>query len=366
MDSYAMLAQVMMDSIARYQEGLMKTQELMGKNDVRVGSTPHDVIYVGRKIRLLHYKPVTDAKNLHPIPVIVTYALINKHYILDLQEDRSFVGNLIKQGFDVYMVDWGTPEPIDKHLTFDDYVGRYLDRLVDMVRDRSGAEKVTLLGYCQGGTMSTMYTTLKQEKVANLVTIAPVIDTEKDTSVVANLCKSIDADRIIDTYGNLPAEFLHRFYMMLKPFTQGIYKYINLLDNLDDEYFVSNFLRVEKWLFDTPAIAGGLFKQWINDIYKGNLFVKGKFYLCGKRIDLKSIEVPLLNIVASDDHLVAPECSIPLNYHVSSEDKMLRVYNCGHIGLIASKLSQSKVLPEVGKWLRSKSSKRLEQIQGRL
>jgi polyhydroxyalkanoate synthase len=128
MYSYAMLAQMISDSIVRYQEGLMKTQELMRKNDVSVGSTPHDVIYVGRKIRLLHYKPVIDAKNLHPIPVIVTYALINKYYILDLQEDRSFVGNLIKQGFDVYMVDWGTPEPIDKHLTFDDYIGRYLDR----------------------------------------------------------------------------------------------------------------------------------------------------------------------------------------------------------------------------------------------
>jgi polyhydroxyalkanoate synthase len=351
MDPYLLFAQAVTDSMIKYTEGLLKAQELMSKNKIDVGTTPADVIYVGRKIRLLHYK---NEQIKHKVPIIVVYALINKHYILDLQPDRSFVGNLVKQGFDVYMVDWGVPEPIDKHLTFDDYIGRYLDRLVNMVRDSSSSEKVTLIGYCQGGTMSTMYTALKQEKVANLVTIAPVIDTSKDNSVVATLCKSIDADRIIDTYGNLPAEFLHRFYTMLKPFSQGIYKYVNFVNNIDDEYFRSNFLRVEKWLYDTPAIAGGLFKQWINDIYKRNALAKGEFYLCGKRIDLRSIEVPLFNIVASDDHLVAPQCSITLNQYVSSEDKILRVYTCGHIGLIASKLSQNVILPELGKWLSRK------------
>ncbi len=353
MDSCSLLAQALADNMLKYTHGLLKAQDLISKDRIDVGTTPADVVYVGRKIRLLHYR---NESIKYKVPVIVVYALINKHYILDLQPDRSFVGNLVKQGFDVYMVDWGTPEPIDKHLTFDDYIGRYLDRLVNMVRDNSSSDKVALIGYCQGGTMSTMYTILKQEKVANLLTIAPVIDTSKDSSVVAALCKSIDADKIIDTYGNLPAEFLHRFYAMLKPFSQGIYKYINFINNIDDEYFRSNFLRVEKWLYDTPAIAGGLFKQWINDIYKRNALVKGEFYLCSKRLDLSSIEVPLFNIVASDDHLVAPQCSIALNQHVSSEDKILRVYTCGHIGLIASKLSQSIILPELGKWLGRRSN----------
>ncbi len=350
MNPDTLLAEAILDSMNKYTQGLLKVQHLM-RDGIDVGSTPADVVYVGRKIRLLHYK---NKKVTHRIPVIVVYALINKYYILDLQPDRSFVNNLCDQGFDVYMVDWGTPEPIDKHLTFDDYIGRYLDRLVNMVMDKSSTDKVILVGYCQGGTMSTMYTALKQDKVSNLVTIAPVIDTSKDNSVVASLCKSLDADRIVDAYGNLPPEFLHRFYTMLKPFSQGIYKYVNFNENIDDEYFRTNFLRVERWLYDTPAIAGGLFRQWINDIYKRNALVKGEFYLCGKRIDLKSIEVPLFNIVASDDHLVAPLCSTALNQHVSSEDKTLRVYTCGHIGLIASKLSQTVILPELGRWLSHK------------
>lgn len=345
--------QAILDAINEYRNGISKILGYINElENIDVGTTPADVIYTGRKIRLLHYK---SNKRLHRTPILIVYALINRYYILDLQPDRSWVKKFVDEGFDVYMIDWGTPTLLDKHLTFYDYVNRYLDNIVEIVRNMSGEEKITLQGYCMGATMSIMYTSLYQEKIKNLITIAPVVDTRKDTTVLGNISKYLDVDKLIDTYGNCPPEFLYLCYSLLKPFKQGMLKYMNFPTIEKDDYTRKNFLRVEKWLYDTPPIAGDTFRQWIKDIYQANLLPKNLLRLEEDRIDLRKINVPLYNLVASEDHLVSPECSIPLNYHVSSQEQYLKVYPTGHIGLIASSYSQNVVLNDLIKWLKVNS-----------
>jgi polyhydroxyalkanoate synthase len=200
-----------------------------------------------------------------------------------------------------------------------------------------------------------MYTTLYQEKVRNLAVIAPVIDTEKDTTVIGNLARNMDVNKMLYVIGNLPVEQLYSCYSVLKPFKQGVNKYFNLVQNIDNDQFVGNFLRIEKWLYDTPPIAGETFRQWISDIYQKNLLVKNEFKLGDELIDLTKIKVPLLNIVADEDHLVSHQCSAPLNDMVSSTDKRLMRFHTGHVGLIASLYSQNNVLPKVGQWLKARS-----------
>src|SRR3712207_8944560 len=94
-----------------------------------------------------------------------------------------------------------------------------------------------------GGTMSTMYTALHQDKVRNLAVIAPVIDGHKDFTVIANLAKNMDVDKMLQVIGNLQSEQLYTLYLTLKPFKQGVNKYLNLLQNVNNEQFVGNFLR---------------------------------------------------------------------------------------------------------------------------
>ena len=206
-----------------------------------------------------------------------------------------------------------------------------------------------------GASMSVMYTTLHEEKVRNLAVIAPVIDTEKDTTVIGNLAKNMDVNKMLEVAGNLPSEQLYACYSALKPFKQGVNKYYNLVQNIDNEQFVGNFLRIEKWLYDTPPIAGETFKQWIADIYQRNMLAKNELKLGNETIDLSKIKVPLLNIVADEDHLVSPQCSAPLNDMVSSSDRRLMRFHTGHVGLIASLYSQNNVLPKVGQWLKVRS-----------
>jgi polyhydroxyalkanoate synthase subunit PhaC len=332
-----------------------KTVELLSRgNHISVGDTPNDIVYETRLYRLLHYHSL--AKRVSHTPILVVYALINRSYVLDLQPNKSWIRNLLTQGFDIYLLDWKSPTRMHKYVSFDDYVNSYIDDCVEIVQNNNSADKITIHGYCMGSSMSAMYTALHQEKIKNLVTIAPVIDTSKDTTVIANISRQMDIDKLVAAIGNLPPEKLYECYSILKPFKQGVNKYYNLMENIDNDSFVQNFLRIEKWLYDTPPIAGETIKQWVNDIYKKNLLFKNQLKLGKTIVDLKKINVPILNIVAEEDHLVSPDCSVPLNEVVSSEDKRLIRFHTGHVGLIASSYSQNNVLPKVGQWLKTRSN----------
>jgi polyhydroxyalkanoate synthase len=339
------------------QEGYRKLEKarsiLYTASNVGVGETPNEVLVETRAYRLLHYQQMVT--KTAKTPILVVYALINRSYVLDLQPDKSWIRSLLSQGFDVYLIDWKAPTVADKYVSFDDYVNCYIDDCVEAVLKKTKVDKLTLHGYCMGGTMSTMYTALHQEKVRNLAVIAPVIDTENDSTVIANLAKNMDVGKMLQVTGNLPSEQMYALYSTLKPFKQGVNKYFNLVQNIDNEQFVGNFLRLEKWLYDTPPIAGETFRQWISDIYQKNLLVKNELKLRDKLIDLSTIKVPLLNIVADEDHLVSPQCSAPLNDVVSSADKRLMRFQTGHVGLIASLYSQNNVLPKIGQWLKARS-----------
>jgi polyhydroxyalkanoate synthase len=331
-----------------------KTRDILFEpNDIAVGTTASEILNEKRLFKLIHYKPLVS--KTARTPLLVVYALINKSYILDLQPNKSWIRNLLSQGFDIYLIDWKSPTNSDKYVSFDDYVNYYIDEIVDIVRNRNSVEKITLHGYCMGSSMSAMYTALHQEKVRNLVTIAPVLDTRKDSTVIANIARYMDIDKLVDSIGNLPPEKLYECYSALKPFKQGVNKYFNLIENIDNDSFVQNFMRIEKWLYDTPPIAGETIRQWIKDIYQRNMLFNNEMRLGRSVVNLSKINVPLLNIVAEEDHLVSPECSVPLNEVVSSDDKRLMRFHTGHVGLIASSYSQNNVLPKVGQWLRSRS-----------
>jgi len=317
---------------------------------IETGTTEYEIIKETNLYRLLHYK--SRKEHAYKYPLLIVYALINKSYILDLQPNKSWVKNLLDQGINVYLIDWKSPGKFDKFTTIDDYVNLFIYECVELVKNIENIDKVSLQGYCMGATMSLIYTSLHQKNVKNLITIAPVVDTEKDKTVIKNMAQHMDIDKVLSHYENFPYELLYSCYASLKPFKQGVSKYLNLFENLKDENFIQNFLRVEKWLYDTPPIAGETFRQWIKDIYQKNLFSKNKLVIGENRINLANVKVPLLNLVADQDHLVSPECSVSLNSLVSSTDTNLMRFSTGHVGLIASGYSQNVVLPKVGNWIK--------------
>lgn len=324
-------------------------------DEISMEMTPHDVVYTEGKMRLLHFN--SSKPKMARTPLLIAYALINRYHILDIHPQKSWVRNLMDQGLDVYMIDWGTPTEMDRYLGFDDYVNGYMDNCVDFILNESSVEKLSLQGYCTGGTLSTVYAALHPGKVRNLVLTAPVIDGSKDNTVVANLAKHIDVDKMVDVIGNVPPEFMYYVFSILKPFEQGLEKYVQFFKNIHNKEYVENFLRVEKWLSDTPPIPGELFREWVKNVYQDNLLIRNQMNVAGRMVDLRQINMPVFTQVAVGDHLVSPECSMPIHYSISSEDKILRIYATGHVGMIASSFSQKRVLPELGNWILERSEK---------
>ncbi|PSQ64155.1 MAG: class III poly(R)-hydroxyalkanoic acid synthase subunit PhaC, partial [Halobacteriales archaeon SW_9_67_24] len=230
---------------------------------VEVGETPSEVVYTENKLELLHYEPRTDQQ--HDVPILVIYALINKPFILDLQPDRSVIRRLLEAGFDVYMIDWNEPSRLDQHLTLDDYVNRYIDNCVDEVREASGRDSINVLGYCMGGTMSAMYAALHPEKVRNLGLMAAGLCFD-DTGGVLELWgdeEFFSPDDLRAIYGNASAEMLDVGFALMDPVSNYVSKYVRLYDNLDNDDFVANFGRMERWLSEGIDVAGATFAQFV-------------------------------------------------------------------------------------------------------
>ncbi|GAA0674606.1 class III poly(R)-hydroxyalkanoic acid synthase subunit PhaC [Natronoarchaeum mannanilyticum] len=324
-------------------------------SEVDVGETPHEVVYEENKLQLYHYESQTEEQ--HDVPILIVYALINRPYILDLQPDRSVVRTLLENGFDVYLIDWDEPSQLDRSLQLHDYVDRYVDNCVDVVRERSGQDSINLLGYCMGGTMSVMYAALHPEKVRNLGLMA------------AGLCFSgsggllemwgdeeyFDPEAVTDTFGNVPSDFLDVGFALMDPVENYLTKYVRFYDNVEDEDFVENFARMEEWLGDGIDVAGETFEEFIEDIYQENKLYNNELYLDGKHVDLDEIEMPVLNIVAEYDHLIPPEASKPFNEVVPSDDTEIKEFRTGHIGMSVSSRSHAELWPDVCEWFEERS-----------
>jgi len=339
--------------IDNYIEKVKKTSCVLTSDlHVDVGKTPYEVCVDEPLYRLLHYRPLVGKP--YRIPILIIYALLNKSYILDLQDDKSLVKNLLTQGFDIYLIDWKAAKYVHKFVSLSDYINYYINHCIDVIRKKNLVDRITLFGYCMGSTLSVIYSAIHPQKVKNLVTISPIIDTD-DNSLLTNLSKNINIEKLLDIKGNLPPEFLYALYLSLKPFKQGVNKYLTLIDKINDHNFVQNFLRVEGWLYDAPPIAGEFFRQWIKDIYQNNLLVKKQMKIDETIVNLSYIEMPLLNVIAEDDHLVSPHSSVALEKHVNSRDYTLLKFPIGHVGLIASRYSQTNVLPKIGEWLKLRS-----------
>jgi polyhydroxyalkanoate synthase len=318
--------------------------------EVEVGETPSEVVYEENKLRLLHYESRTDEQE--PVPILIVYALINRPYILDLQPDRSVIRTLLDNGYDVYMIDWGEPSNLDRSLTLDDYVNRYVDNCVDEVRHRSGQDAINVLGYCMGGTMSTMYAALYPEKVHTLALMAAGLCFGGDSGVLElwGAEDYYDPEKVTDTFGNVPAEFLDVGFALMDPVQNYVTKYVRFYENMEDEDFVENFARMEEWLGDGIDVAGETYNEFIRDIYQENKLMNNELYLGGDHVDIGNIQMPVLQIVAEYDHLIPPEASKPFNDVLETDDKTIMEFPTGHIGMSVSSRSHAELWPDVCDW----------------
>jgi polyhydroxyalkanoate synthase len=283
-------------------------------------------------------------------------SLVSKPYILDLAPNQSFVEYLVRQGFDVYMIDWGIPRDEDRTMRFEDYVLDLLPRAVERVRAISGQDDYSFLGYCFGGTLGLMYAmAFPREGLRNLVTVATPIDFS-GMGLLNHWAdrRWFDVDRVVDTFGNIPAEVVLRSLEMLRPLDRML-GYVRLWDNAWDPDFVYNWRLRYKWVQDQIPFPGETYRQLIKDLFWENKLINGELIMEGRRLSPGCVNASVFNIMAQFDHIAPYESTSPLTSAIGSLDKQDLVVRGGHVSLISGANAILRLWPSVNEWLSVRS-----------
>jgi polyhydroxyalkanoate synthase subunit PhaC len=327
--------------------------------EVAIATTEKDEIWRSDKIVLYRYRPMMARKLKQPL--LIVFSLVGNYRIVDLQEDRSLVRNLLRSGISVYVIDWGHPSRADRFLSMDDYINDYLAGAIDAVSRHEDGERVNVLGICEGGTFSLCYAALDPKAVQNLILIVTPIDFHAEDpekrlghgfiNIWTRNIKPEDVDRLLAAHGNLPGELMGSIFASMTPMRTLLKYNFDLMEIAGDQSKLLNFLRMEKWLADRPHHPGEVARQWIKELYQENKLIKGEFFLGRRRVELAAVSMPVLNIYANDDHIIPPAMTRNVGARFGTKDYTEVALPAGHMGVFVSGKSQGILGEKIAKWL---------------
>ncbi|RYZ65344.1 MAG: alpha/beta fold hydrolase [Proteobacteria bacterium] len=310
-----------------------------------IGTTETDVVHAENKWKLLRYRRTTPAK--FDTPVLMIPSLINRHYVLDLAPGKSLTEYLLAEGHDVFVIDWGTPGPEDRSVSFDRYCDDYIGRALRKTAAFSSRNKAHLLGYCLGGTLAAMHAAVRPKHVASVATLAAPVRFDDDGLLAAwTNVRSFDIRALIDAVGNVPPWLLQAAFHMLRP-TLSLAKAVHVLDRAHDDEFLEGFLALETWGNDNIPFPGAAFERYITELYQQNLLVKGEFRLSGQRVDLTRLAMPLLVVTFQHDNIVSEQSAKALFDVATATDKVHLDLHGGHVGAVVSRKAGGRLWPKL-------------------
>lgn len=343
------------ENLERMLESTRRWAEILTFDpEPETGLTPKNIVWRKNKAKLYRY---VNGEIKYRTPVLFIYALINKAYILDLAPGMSLIEHLVKEGFDVYLLDWGEFQWEDRDLRYDDFICDYIARAVRKVCQISGTESLSMAGYCMGGTMTTMYAALySRPEVKNIIYIAAPIDFENaGLSSIWLKPPGFDPDKVADTYKLVPKEFIDTGVKMLKPVNNFWGTYTRLWKNIEEGVSIRSWKALNKWVDDNVHFPGAAYRQWIKEFYQENKLVKDEFRIKGQRVELKNIKSSLLVLAGENDHIVLPHQTKAILELSSSQDKEFHLFPVGHGGLVFGSVAKKQVYPTISNWLAARS-----------
>jgi polyhydroxyalkanoate synthase len=354
------LSAAMQGDYAALEARLKTLLRVTTSKSANVAQTPKRTIWTLNKAKLYRYTPVVPPEQRHPIPLLLVFAIMNRPYVLDLRPGNSFVEYMVQRGYDVYLIDWGSPGPDDVNIKFDDYALEYLPRAVRKMKAVSGASEFSILGWCLGALISTLYASLRPDDgLRNLILLtAPLDFTDKTAGGFLRQVndQGFDPAKLTAAFGNMPGELIDYGAKALKPVENYVGNYLTLWDNLGDPRIVESWHAMNTWVSDLIPMAGGAFRQLISEFYRDNALVAGTLRLRGEPVSLGNLRANLLNLIALADHITPPCQSEGIMDMFGTEDKTLLKVPGGHIGMMAGSGAQKRVWPQIDEWLAARSN----------
>lgn len=325
------------------------------QTNVAIGQSKKEVIWTLGEGKATLYRYVSPGVT-KKVPLLVAFALINGYEVLDLP-DQSCIKFMLQEGYDVFLIDWGSPGQEEKDYTFYDYALRILPEAIAHVKRISGSEEFSLLGWCLGALICTIYASCRpNDGLKNLILLTAPLDFSGVDITFKKWLEHQDIEAILQQFnGLMPADLIAMGAENLKPIENSIGKYQTLWDNLNDEKKVNNWLAIQAWLRIGVPLSGGAIRQ-LKELYLGNSLVQGKFVVAGTQVvNLGNMLANFVAVVAKQDNLTPPnqmENAVPL---IGSSDKTIIEIDGGHIFGIIGGAARKKVWPAIAAWLAARS-----------
>lgn len=354
-DVQASLQERLRTEVSRAIQRNLKGLSYLGSPAPAVGLTPKTLVHRHGTLSLYHYHATTS--DVYRVPVLLVMATTNKAYVFDLAPGQSLVEFLLGRGYDVYVMDWNAPTGDERHLKIDDYVLDFIPDSLRRVQKDSGVDDVTVIGYCMGGVLSTIYAALHTDgPLKNLVCFTTPIDFKQMALWQTWGDEShFDVDRLVDTVGIVDRDIIVNAFDMLRP-AGLVAGRVRLWDNMWNDDYVKSYRMMDRWTSETLPLPGDYFRQVVKELLRRNGLNDGTLRIGGRRVDIRRIEVPLLHVIAEHDHIVPPACAQPLVARARSRDKEEIVLPGGHVSLVAGPNAVKRMWPRLDQWLERRST----------
>ncbi len=324
-----------------------KTAFEVGKN---LATTKGSVIYKNDLIELIHY--ANTSKDVYKTPLLITPPWINKFYILDMQEQNSFIKWTLDQGHDVYCISWVNPDKKLAEKSFENYLEEGLLTAIEQVKKQSGEKQVNCIGYCLGGTLLSCALSYLKTKKRNDIKSATFLTTMIDFSGAGDMLVFIDEQQIetleekIKEIGYLPGEDLKQVFSLMRA------------NDLIWSFFINNYLMGRSplpfdllyWNDDSTRMPYMMHIFYLKEMYlKNNLIKQNGITLLDTPINISDIDTPSYFVSAREDH-IAPWKTTYEGPKQFKGDKQFVLTEAGHIAGIINPPNKNKY----GYWTQDK------------
>ncbi len=282
-------------------------------------------------------------------PVLVVPSLINKAYVLDLFEDRSFMRALAAHGLTPYLLDWTDPSHFDAAADLDSYIEQALIPALEKIR-HVHAKPAVLVGYCMGGTLTTAPAVLRPDLVEALVLLASPWDFHSDSEGLRqwlSVSRTV-LETTIDTLGQAPVDLVQALFIGLDPTLVGRkFRSFAAMDLNSDS--AKRFVVLEDWLNDGVPLAGPVARTCLFEWYLNNATINGDWRIGSTVIKPQEIACPTLAVIPSRDRIVLPRSAESLAHLIRGST--VQSVALGHIGMMAGRRAANEVYEPVADWI---------------
>jgi polyhydroxyalkanoate synthase len=311
-------------SIAQTDYGMFK----IGEN---VATAPGKVVFRNEIIELLQYSPTT--KEVCEIPLVIFPPWINKFYILDLRPENSMIRWLTDQGITVFVASWVNPTPELADRTFEDYMREGIYAGTDAAMRQCGADRVTTVGYCIGGTLLSATLAHMAATKDKRIAAATFFAAQQDFSEAGDLLLFTNEDWLADLKkkmdeggGVLSGQTMADTFNALRA------------NDLIWSFFVNNYLLGKEpkpfdllfWNSDQTRMPRTLHLFYLKRFYGENAMAKGELTLDGVKIDLGQVKTPIYVQSSKEDH-IAPARSVYKGARLFGGPVTFTMAGSGHI-----------------------------------